>query len=173
MPYPVHLLPKRHYRRIPFERWLENHYLLRHTKDKDLLDPETYLLKLDHIVVNTDHLRDFSINLTGVYRPEDRYWGITKERMDDYYGEIWQEGEEVIAPPDGEVTFHEERGAFYLKIGDFAGKIVHAQGEAPKSFVCDVLHTPIRCNFWHFSLRWRDEGGEHVQAEHLRRDIRL
>jgi hypothetical protein len=163
MQYPPHLLPRQHFKIIPFEAWMNACFLLHHTKDRDLFDPETALLKLDYIVLNTDHLKDFSTNLLGTFRYEDCYWSVNKERMDAFFGENWLEGEAVECPSPDDCGYHEERGAFYLSIERFAGKEVRSTGDDEITTICDVLHTPIRCNYWHFSLRWKDENGDYFQ----------
>ncbi len=162
MDYPFHLLPQRNYKIIPYEAWMNAYHLLHHTRDKDLLDPETNLLKLDYIVINTDHLKDFSTNLLGIFTPKDCYWSIKKQRSDEYFGKSWEEGEEVASPLFDDFEYHDERGLFYLKIENFARKEVRSRSEDEITVICDVLHTPVRFNFWHFSLRWRNETGEHI-----------
>ncbi len=142
-----------------YETWMDNHYLVRHTDNKDLKDPETDLLKLDYIVIYTDHLRDFSTNLLGIFTAEDCHWKIDKARMGAYFGTAWHEGQTVEAPLPEECEQVADRGAFYIPIKGCAGKKVPALGSEAVITICDVLHTPIRCNFWHFSLRWKDENG--------------
>lgn len=159
MHYPQHLIPPQHFKIMRYDAWMGNHYLVRHTDDKDLKDPETDLLKLDYIVVVTDHLRDFSTNILGVFMVEDCHWKIKKERMDAYFSAEWKEGEIVEAPLPDDFEYLAERGAFYIPIRSCAGKRVEASGSEPVIAICDVMHTPIRCNFWHFSLRWKDENG--------------
>ena len=159
MQYPHHLLPQPHYKIILYEPWLNPFYLLRHTHDKELHDPETGLLKLDYIVLQTDHLRDLSTNLLGTFTPDDCYWSIKKESFQAYFGARWKAGEDVNIPSEEDAEYHGQRGAFYLKIEDCAGHRVKSEGQDEITVICDVLHTPIRCNFWHFSLRWKDKEG--------------
>ncbi|MEZ4960434.1 MAG: hypothetical protein R2830_11505 [Saprospiraceae bacterium] len=161
MQYPHHLLPKQNYKIIPYEPWMNTYHLLRHTQNKELRDPETGLLKLDYIVLQTDHLRDLSTNLLGTFTPEDCFWSIKKEPFQDYFGVLWEIGEEVKTPDEADCDYLDHRGAFYLKIEDCAGNQVKSGGQDEITVICDVLHTPVRCNFWHFSLRWKDEHGEY------------
>lgn len=166
MNYPPHLLPQQHFKIMHYEAWMERHFLLRHTNDKALIDPESGLLKLDYIVVNTDHLRDFSTNLLGVFTVKDCHWKINKEKMDSYYSAGWQEGEIVDVPLPDDCEYLIERGAFYIPIGSCAGKKIEALGSVPVTAICEVFHTPIRCNFWHFSLRWKDGNNDYFNELH-------
>ncbi|MBK9013582.1 MAG: hypothetical protein IPM82_05580 [Saprospiraceae bacterium] len=116
---------------MSYGAWMDSCYFQHHTKDKDLKDPETDLLKLDYIVINTDHLRDFSTNLIGTFQPQDCYWKLRNDGMDGYFGEAWEEGELVKFPSSNDCELHEERGAFYLPIGKCAGSRVNASGTEP------------------------------------------
>ena len=60
----------------------------------------------------------------------------------------------------------------FLKISDFLGKqfnYLTGQGEVHTA-ICHVLHTPIKSNFWHFSLRWHDEKGDLITDKKAKGD---
>ncbi len=164
MQYPKHLLPHKDNKTIVFEDWLQSFFLLRHTPDQDLIDPDTGKLKFNYIVTQSDHLRDFSTNLLGTYLRADSKIVIrsSKERM-LYFNGLWQENEVVEAPKFQEdFEINESRGCFFLCIGELEGQKVPISiadkytGDA----ICKILHTPTRSNFWHFSIRWFTESGD-------------
>ncbi|MEK7253729.1 MAG: hypothetical protein AAB316_03225, partial [Bacteroidota bacterium] len=104
--------------------------------------------------------RDFSTNLLGTFQPEDRCWTFIARQ--EYFGEAWQEGEEVEIPTGDECERQEKRGAFYLKAGELDKQEAEylVNGTEKIKAVCHIIHTPVRCNFWHFSVRWLPEKAE-------------
>lgn len=157
MEYPKRLLPKLHYKKISWHEILKNFYLIHFTDSKDIKDPETEKLKLEHVVRRTGHLRDYSTNLLGIFLVDDIYWSLQNCEDGEYYKDEWVEGTKVKVPkvPD-EFNRDETRGYFFLRIGDCHNEVVQFEDSATKysHLVCKVLHTPTNANFWHFSLRW-------------------
>ena len=165
MEYPTHLLPKANYKFIEWAAWLEDCYLVRHTPDTDLKDPDTEKLRLDYIVPQhgTSQMRDFSTNLLGTFTKEDCFWKIEGDRKSYYLFDLWSTGEAVVAPVWGkDFQKDESRGMFFLKIGDIVEQVVPYQigGKDDFTAVCKVKHTPNRSNFWHFSVRWFNQDGD-------------
>lgn len=156
MTYPSRLLPKSYFKKILWKGSLKNYYLIHYTETKDLIDPNTQKLKISFVVKQTDHLRDYSNNLLGVFLVDDVYWGSTNESSKKaYYQDEWEVGNEVETPkiPD-EFIRYEDRGYFFLNIDNCHEEIVHFDDITSASPVCKLLHTPTNANFWHFSLRW-------------------
>ncbi len=164
MEYPIHLIPQPTYCLIQPNDWFSNRVLIRVTTDKDVLDPDTGKIKLSCIVPQSDHLRDFSTNLLGTFTEGDTAWQITgtKEARKYFHGS-WQPGEKVRLPlfPD-EFTFTTDYGYFFIAIADLEGTVFQSKiGNEPDfEVVCRVIHTPTRCNFWHFSVRWFTDQGD-------------
>ena len=165
MRYPQHLLPKPNFKPIEWATWLENYYLVRHTPDRDLKDPETGLLRLDYIIPEhgTSQMKDFSTNLLGTFSKEDCFWKIEGHRKAYYLFELWLPGEEVAAPVwQEDFERDENRGMFFLRIGDIVEQEVPYTIGGKDNFtaVCKLKHTPNRANFWHFSIRWFNHEGD-------------
>jgi hypothetical protein len=74
MDYPDHLIPKPDYRIIKDTTPIRAHCLQRNTGDTAILNPETGKIKVEYLAFQSDHLRDLSTNLIGVFKTEDRYW---------------------------------------------------------------------------------------------------
>lgn len=165
MQYPQHLLPKSNYKLIEWAEWLKDCYLLRHTPDANLIDPDTEMLRLDYIVPEhgTSQMKDFSTNLMGIFMIEDCFLKIEGERKAYYAFELWTPGEQVDEPIFGQDFQRDEnRGMFFLRVGDIVGQEVPyiIGGKDSYTAVCKVKHTPQRANFWHFSVRWLNQEGD-------------
>lgn len=162
MYYPSRLLPQRCFKLIHWNESLRNSYLIHYTDTKDFIDPNTGKLKISLVVRHTDHLRDYSNNLLGIFLIDDIYWGSAKESpMKRYYDAEWEVGKDVDAPsfPDQFIRY-EERGYFFLKVSDCHYQTVLFNDNTMVSPTCKLLHTPTNANFWHFSLRWFIDGKE-------------
>ena len=156
MTYPIRLLPQPHFKNIDWQESLKNHYLIHYTDSKDLIDPNTEKLRISLVVRQTDHLRDYSNNLLGVFLVDDIYWAVNKESPNkEYFGELWTVGSSVNVPKVP-IDFYrkEDRGYFFLKVSNCHGKVVQFEDDTCVSPECKLLHTPTNGNFWHFSLRW-------------------
>jgi hypothetical protein len=68
--YPSHLLHSSDFQLIDFEEYRTDAVLIRHTENKDIWD-DNELLKAEYIAAQTDHLRDYSTNLLGIFQLED------------------------------------------------------------------------------------------------------
>lgn len=165
MQYPQHLLPQSHYRLIGWAAWLEDYYLVRHTPDTDMIDPDTEMLKVDYIVPEnrTSQVRDFSTSLLGTFGREDCFWQIVGDRKGYFLFELWTPGEQPDEPVwQQDFQRDESRGMFFLRIGDIVDQKVPYTIGGKENFtaVCKVKHTPNRANFWHFSVRWFNQDGD-------------
>ena len=154
MNYPARLLPQSNYKKIKWSDDLHSLFLLRHTPTQDLLD-DTNKLKEEYITKQTDHLRDLSTNLLGEFSIEDnRIEVINKEK--DFFCE-WHEGDDASEPVYIEdFVINESRGCFYWNIGDIILlRFSHTDNIDNNKYQLNfkVLHTPVKCNFWHFSIR--------------------
>lgn len=167
MDYPDHLIPKPDYRIIKDTTAVSAHCLQRSTGDTAILNPETGKIKVEYIAFQKDHLRDLSTNLIGVFKTEDRYWRVIGERKAQYI-ELWQERESVHPPAEGDWEYNEQFGAIYFPIDELLNMTVsYTKGNAKeqKTVQCKVLHTPVRSNFWHCSIRWFNEDGDIIDQK--------
>ena len=159
MEYPTRLLPQLHYKRIDFDEKHQNCYLLRHTDSKNIKD-EFGKLRSDCLAAQTDHLRDYSTNLLSYFTVEDAKIRLFKSENFPYFMQLWQ-GNNLDYTPQYVLDFErtEDRGAFFLRIGDLNDAIFSNFDDTLRSNpVCKVLHTPINANFWHCSIRWFLDG---------------
>lgn len=159
MKYPNRLLPKPHYKQISWNESLRNHYLIHYTETTDLIDPKTSKLRLAFVVKRTDHLRDYSNNLLGVFLADDIFWALQDCQDKESLIAAWDVGSNVRTPivPD-EYKYDKSKGCFFLSIGDCHEEVIQFEDNTYTQPVCKVLHTPTNSNFWHFSLRWFFDG---------------
>lgn len=151
--YPMRLLPQQHYTKIGWDDSIAELYLVHFTTSKDLIDPTTRKLRASLVVKQTDHMRDYSNSLLGIFKVEDVYWAVQKCPSKDYFLKEWTPGKEVICPSvPSEFKKDDSRGYFFLKVGNCHNETIEF-GEDIKP-VCVFLHTPVNSNFWHISLRW-------------------
>lgn len=153
-------MPQANYKIMAIEtNVLDSHYLVRHTKDKTLIDAETKKLKRIYVGEQTFPLRDISVNLLGGnFLVSDVY--LIHDRQDpdfEYFNfELWQEGESVDKTvSDKFISEDSTRGYYFLRIEDFKHQKISYTDDDGISHQAEVkiLHTPTKRNYWHFSLR--------------------
>jgi len=154
MNYPTRLLPKCNYKKIKWSSDLCPLFLSRHTPTMDFLD-ENNILRDECIAKQSDHLRDLSTNLLGFFLIEDNKIEVF-EKKKDFFLE-WNENDSASIPIYNEdFIVNEERGCVFWNIGEIASLIfTHTDCIDNNKYQLSfkVLHTPIKCNFWHFSIR--------------------
>jgi len=158
MSYPKRLLPDKYFKRISWHNDLNNQYLIRRTDNTDFIDIDGRI-KSTSLASRTDHLRDFSTNMLGVFQVDDIYIEIIGPRK-DYFTSNWEERESVLIPIINQ-DFHVNRlkGYYFFNIGDLNDVELSVYDDVTAVQPhCFVLHTPTKCNFWHFSLRWFFKG---------------
>jgi hypothetical protein len=173
MNYPTGLLPQSNYKKIEWSNDLCPLFLLRHTPAQDLLD-DTNKLKEKYIAKQTDHLRDLSTNLLGEFSIEDNKVEVI-EKEKDFFCE-WNEGDDASEPVYNiDFVINENRGCFYWNIGEV---ILLEFSHTDHIEKCDyqlnfkILHTPVKCNFWHFSIRVFSENQKEISTLTVRKNLK-
>jgi len=151
MNYPSHLLPHTDYKRIVWSDDLLFLYLIRHTSGGNLCFPDTRQINPDKIEFQSDHLRDLSTNLFGIFKIEDIYISVTNSSFFEY----WEEGTPVSSPQyDLDFCKENNRGFFLFCIKDIVNSRIETRlNDNELVLNYRVVHTPTKCNFWHFSIR--------------------
>lgn len=151
MVYPEYLLPHINYKYIKSN--IDDFCLIRHSHlpQHDLLDTETKRLKNKVIAMGAEKvLPDYSISLYGVFKTKDTEIKIINE----VYLEYCPPNIEVDVPIyDDDFCLKKDRGYWSVLIGDVNNKIIMYDDKSLKA-KCVVNHTPMKWNFWHFSLNW-------------------
>lgn len=121
------------------------------------------------------HLADASTNLIGTFLPQDSAFQLTTTGK-EIYTQLWLPDMGPITPPsEGQDYVHEpDFESLFLKVSDLSQLIIPYSREGKPGFVatCRPVHTPIKGNFWHVSLRWFNEEGDiYAQTGRWRRRL--
>jgi len=163
MNYPSEILPKINYKFITCD--LFNHYLIRFTssnKKEDLLDSISNQIKQEHICSPREHMNDLSTSLLGVYDILHVQIELTTQGKQKF-GQDWIPNEQVTAPQYlSEFIINSGRGFWVILIKKIQGIPVDytkSNITTPFTAKCVVKHTPMKWNYWHFSIRWELDDG--------------
>lgn len=167
MKYPQSLLPQPIFKEIKED--LSGCFICRKVSGRFLQDlnlglPDEKLLGMD----TENECFDYSTNLPGVFElwhNKIELIGVNKR----YFRSYW-DWETSIAPPEFEedFQFNIDVSCFFLRIGAIE-KISIPFNKKPNSqpddaLFCVVAHTPTNCNFWHFSIKWKNSEGEFISG---------
>jgi hypothetical protein len=164
MNFPSRILPNPSYKYIQCD--LNSRYLIRSVPGDsgDLLDPVTGLIKQEHICSPRDQVADLSTSLLGIFEISDNQIFLTASGKGKY-NEYCLPDIEVEAP-----IFQEDFGVdttkryWVILIGAIHKTPVdYTKSDLGFTAECLVEHTPMKWNYWHFSIRWLtdDEGFWH------------
>lgn len=158
--YPLILLPKENYKKIECD--VSNFYFIRHFD----LNPEVQILTElghladDYICEYPEHIRDLSISLLGHFLPSHTRIRLTKKGVNEY-GECCPNFPGVPLKHTDDYVNDELRRYWIINQSivesmnftiEHNGKTIQANSY--------VVHTPMKWNFWHHSLRWLVDGKE-------------
>jgi len=136
---------------------MSEQYLVRHTPDKNIIDPDVGLIYEKAICSPSEsNMPDLSTSLLGVFQIEHIQISLTHIGIDVF--SHYCEPDIVVEPiPIYEQDFllDPERGCWLvqiLKIHDEEAD--YKYNEDKLKAVCKVIHSPMAWNFWHFSVRW-------------------
>ncbi|MCH7396504.1 hypothetical protein MM236_00830 [Belliella sp. DSM 107340] len=155
--YPTEILPCSKFKRISCD--LSPYYLIRYTSEKEnLVNADTGKLKVETICSPREHIEDLSTSLLGSYTYKHIQIELTTLGKESY-AKYCSPDFEVDPVPIFEThfTLDSERGFWKVLIGKIENQIADfSMGNNFELFraQCKILHTPMRWNYWHFSVRW-------------------
>lgn len=161
MNYPTRILPQTSYKLIDCD--LSSHYLIRYTNTNDILEiinPETGFVKQEHICTPKKHASDLSTSLLGVFEVTHIQIQLTevgKTKYNDYC-----QPDANIDVPIFQQDFERNtsRHFWVILIKDILNaEVDYLKSNTPFKANCIIQHTPMKWNFWHFSIRWKVEDG--------------
>ncbi|HEY4288113.1 MAG TPA: hypothetical protein VGN00_13500 [Puia sp.] len=161
MNYPIEILPSQH------RKWIDcplgDYFLIRHFELKEgeeAIDPETGNIRVKNICSPKENISDLSMSLLGIFTIRHINLKLTQEGRDKYLH--YCQPDEVVLPPSHNIDFSNDanRRFWCISISRLNGKSFnYSRNNSNFSAVCRVHHTPMRWNFWHFSLRWETDLG--------------
>jgi hypothetical protein len=162
MEYPKEILPNTEYKTIDCN--IADKFLLRLTttnKIEEIIDQETGKISIQQICSPTERIDDLSLSLYGVYNTTHISLEFTQEGKQKYMH--YCAPDEPVDLPVFEEDFHNDaqRLCWCAEIRKLDNiPFPFTMGEDPFTATCQVVHTPMRWNYWHFSLRWRTDAGD-------------
>ncbi|MDI9358514.1 MAG: hypothetical protein QM528_06180 [Phycisphaerales bacterium] len=166
MQYPSEILPQHTYQLISPEK-IVDFFLIRHVDNQThdtIIDQTTKLVKPEFIANPTAHARDLSTSLLGVFTVNHTKIQLTDKGKDEY-AVAWLSNE-AVNPLLFKIHFdiYENRTYWFIKVSNINNQTV--QYTNPENcetlhITCQIEHTPMKWNFWHFSIRWQFKDGRY------------
>ncbi|WP_157358368.1 hypothetical protein [Winogradskyella sp. J14-2] len=124
----------------------------------DFLNKGDMYINQKYISDPSSNISDLSTNLYGVFTIEDGKIQIFGDKK-SYYYEYCKVNDEIEIPVyNVDFQLVNNRSFWYMKISKINNEEAQYNNPNPqaKSFKakCIIVHTPMRWNYWHFSLRW-------------------
>lgn len=160
--YPERLLPRPNFHLIEDSSLSQRDLVLVRHADATSTERETCgILSPNEIRIQSDHLRDLSCNLLGIFRKEDIYYQIVKEKRNVYCA-LWEKPNKGLKPTTDEFIKDTSKRAYFIPIDQLLTYPLPEIKEHHYHFM--VFHTPTVCNFWHVSIRLLNEEGQEVST---------
>lgn len=162
MHYPEGLLPQPNFKEITEN--LSGYFICRKVLDKSLLEDFSSIIKEELLGLKTaSDCFDYSTNLPGVFELHHNEIDLIGDNK-KYFRSYWDWNSGVDMPLyQQDFEFNKNVSWFFLQIDKincvsipFNKKAEKPPDETARAI---VLHTPTNCNFWHFSIRWKDSKG--------------
>ncbi len=150
--YPIILLPGKH--KCHFCCSLIEHSLIRFTPPGVELKDSVSGHLTDRAIgkPSSTHMPDLSTSLFGIYDIDHNKIEILNKEFTKYCVPNY-ESEIPIYAKDFEINA--DRGYWFVRINEITGKRIECtHNKQTIEAICKIEHTPTKCNFWHFSVRW-------------------
>ncbi|MEQ8426043.1 MAG: hypothetical protein RIA63_15090, partial [Cyclobacteriaceae bacterium] len=116
----------------------------------------TKFVKQEHICQPRDQVADLSTSLLGVFEIEHLKIELTEEGKRKYNEYCPPDFDAKVPIYKGDYVWNFDRHFWSISIGDIDNvDVSYQRGDMPFKAKCLVIHTPMKWNFWHFSIRWR------------------
>jgi hypothetical protein len=170
MDYPIEILPDPAYKIIDCD--LSDYFLIRLTftdKIEEIIS-ESGEINIRQVCSPEELIDDLSFSLYGIYNLSHINLNFTKAGKDRLM-HYCRPDEEVEIPVFGtEFTNDAVRHRWFARIGDLHNvPFNYTRSNDPFVAICIVRHTPMKWNFWHFSLRWETDLGPLEELEERKR----
>jgi len=153
MDYPVEILPNNNYKIIDCD--ISEHFLIRYAPDANIWNEDLEMIFDKSICDPSSHMHDLSTSLLGVFIVDNIFLELTPNGRAIYNHYCLADSMVEIPLFNEHFVFNQNRGYWFLKISDvFDLKAIYKVSEDNFTATCKVCHTPMKWNFWHFSIRW-------------------
>ena len=174
MNYPLKILPSKIYKMIDCD--LSEHIIARYTEvgKEDLLDEISFQIKEEYICTPREHMRDLSTALIGVF--EFKHFSIELTNIGKIeYGNYCDPDIEVETPIENtHYKINERRHYWWVQVKEINLKeINYSMSNREHYATCYIIHTPMKWNYWHFSIRWKTHLGfwDSIEDKKIKKNI--
>lgn len=156
MNYPREIVPNPLYKSILCD--ISEYSLYRffeHTEGSEITDADTKNIQQKYIANPTQHITDCSTVFFDIYGIKHIGISLTSEG-NKLYSHYCNPDDDIPVPifPD-HFEIKDNRSCFYLNIGSIHNHEFEYQfSGATYKCRCIAVHTPMKWNYWHFSIRW-------------------
>ncbi|MGI4805922.1 MAG: hypothetical protein ACRYFL_14240 [Janthinobacterium lividum] len=158
--YPLILLPKEHYKKIECD--VSDFYLIRHFD----IDPDVQVinelghLSDEYICKSPEHIKDLSTSLFGHFLPSHTKIKLTKKGASEYE-ECCPNFQGVPLKFNDDYVNDELRRYWLISLSVLKSMNIDIIHDGKKIQANSyIVHTPMKWNFWHYSIRWLVDGQE-------------
>lgn len=156
MDYPIDILPNPNYKLIECD--ISDFFLVRHIDIVDiskLWDEVTNTLNISCICAPSERIDDLSMSLLSVFKIENIHIKLT-EQGNTKYNERCNPDDSIETPIfNVDYIINEQRHFWCTPLKYLHNEIFDfSASNQPLIAKCIVSHTPMKWNYWHFSLDW-------------------
>ena len=164
MIFPSEILPNKEYKIIDCS--VDCCHLARTYKsiaDLPIINPLTGSIQLKYVAEPTKHIADYSTNLMGIFELQHLLISLTTDGKNKFSQECAPD-ENVETPVFNEdFIVADDINYFSILVSDLDNvKVDYSFGDDKLIGICRIEHTPMRWNFWHFSIRWVNHNGDYL-----------
>jgi hypothetical protein len=160
MNYPREILPN------PFHKLIgcnvNTNTLIRYTNTanlQELIEPSTGKIKVEHIISPKENMADLSTSLFCIFKLEYLKIHLTREGLTKYSHYCLPNIKVVKPKRNVHYNINNNRSHWWITIGLIHNQTVDfIQNGNRFTAQCHVVHTPMKWNYWHFSIRWHIAG---------------
>lgn len=111
-------------------------------------------IKDKYICEQSTHMQDLSTSLLGIFDHRFIKTNLTKSGKEQY-NEYCNANDNINRPSRSHYIYNNDLGFWIVKIGEIHNeKAAYPESNPQFEAICKVEHTPMKWNYWHFSIRW-------------------
>lgn len=161
MNYPGEILPNPNYKLI--NRDLSGYAVIRYINTRDvsqIWDSETNKIVIQCICSPKERIDDLSMSLFGIYSLDHIFIDFTDQGKAKYLKYCSPDIDSEIPIYNLEFILNNDRHYWWIPVEKLHNiPFPYSRSNEPHVAICTVCHTPMRWNYWHFSLRWETDLG--------------
>ena len=131
-----------------------------------MINPETGRLQLKYIADSTKHISDYSTNLLGIFELQHLNICLTSSEKKIYNDYCLPE--ETVDTPIFNEHFEVKNieNYFTLNVSELDNyEFPYEHNNETHKVTCSTEHTPMKWNFWYFSIRWLNSSNEYLHSQ--------